>query len=87
MNSPDRQPDIETLQSRLREALAREQEAARRHAEELSRLRHDINGALSPALLTADRLLMAEDPKQKQAGERISTAIKRAAMILQTTKT
>lgn len=48
-------------------------------AETLRRLRHDLRGILSPALMTADRLLMStEDPLAKRAAETMVETIERA---------
>jgi hypothetical protein len=46
------------------------------------RLRHDIRGALSPALLTADRLLTHGDPAVQRAGDIVVRAVERAAALL-----
>ena len=46
------------------------------------RLRHDIRGALSPALLTADRLLTHADPAVQRAGDIVVRAVERAATLL-----
>ncbi len=45
-------------------------------------LRHDLRGALSPALLTADRLLTNSDPAVKRAGEIMVHAVERAAALM-----
>ncbi len=47
--------------------------------ETLRHLRHDLRGILSPALMTADRLLMTtEDPVAKRAAETMVDTIERA---------
>lgn len=46
------------------------------------RLRHDIRGALSPALLTADRLLVHQDPAVQRAGDIVVRAVERASALL-----
>ena len=46
------------------------------------RLRHDVRGALSPALLTADRLLANADPAVQRAGDIMVRAIEKAAAFL-----
>ncbi len=46
------------------------------------RLRHDIRGALSPALLTADRLLTHAEPAVQRAGDIMVRAIEKAAALL-----
>ncbi|MEJ1977434.1 MAG: hypothetical protein WDN49_16385 [Acetobacteraceae bacterium] len=60
---------------RLEAALANRIEAQRR-------LRHDLRGVLSPALLTADRLLNNTDPVVKRAGEMMVVAVERATALL-----
>ena len=48
-------------------------------AETLRQLRHDLRGILSPALMTADRLLMStEDPVARRAAETMVETIERA---------
>ena len=51
----------------------------RLETETLRRLRHDLRGILSPALMTADRLLMSpQDPMAKRAAETLVETIERA---------
>jgi signal transduction histidine kinase len=45
-------------------------------------LRHDVNGALTPALLMADQLRTHADPAAQRAGERIGQAIVRVTKLL-----
>jgi hypothetical protein len=59
----------------LEAALATRIEAQRR-------LRHDLRGALSPALLTADRLLSNADPAVKRAGQMMVMAVERASALM-----
>ena len=56
--------------------------AAAVRLESQRRLRHDIRGALSPALLTADRLLTHADPAVQRAGDVVVRAVERAAALL-----
>lgn len=53
----------------------------------VSRVRHGVNGALTPALLVADRLRADPDPRIRQAGENIARAITRAVEMLGATRT
>ncbi len=47
--------------------------------EEFSRLRHDLRGILSPALMTADRVLMSsQDPLARRAAETMIATVERA---------
>lgn len=64
--------------------------AAQIHLAELraqvSSLRHDLRGILSPALLTADRLVNSEDPAIRKAGEVVIRTVERAAARLAESK-
>ncbi len=51
-----------------------------------SSLRHDLRGILSPALLTAERLLSHEDPAIRRAGEMMVKTVERASARLAETK-
>ncbi len=75
----------EAQAARLREA---EQGLARLAALEAgtASLRHDLRGILSPALLTADRLLGSEDRLVKRAGEAMVRAVERAEARLAETR-
>ena len=65
----------------LEQALARIEELERM----MSRLRHDVRGALSPALLMADSLRHHADPHVQRAGEMIGRAIDRVTGMLRST--
>lgn len=52
----------------------------------VSRLRHDLRGALSPALLMADRLQMQKDPVAQRASEVIGRTVDRITEILDATR-
>ncbi len=52
----------------------------------VSHTRHDVNGALTPALMVADRLRSNADPAVSNAGEKIATSILRATSILKATR-
>lgn len=64
------------------ETAAAKQACATTRLEANRRLRHDIRGALSPALLTADRLLTHTDPAVQRAGNIMVNAVERAADLL-----
>ena len=69
----------------LRQGLAVRQAAETQLASRVElqrRLRHDLRGALSPALLTADRLITHEDPRVRRAGEIMVRSVDRAASLL-----
>jgi hypothetical protein len=53
----------------------------------VSRVRHSVHGALTPALLVADRLRADPDPRMRQAGEKIARSIMRAVELLAMTRT
>lgn len=52
----------------------------------ISRLRHDIRGAVSPAMLVADRLRGSPDPGVQRAGERIIRTVERVLELLDATR-
>lgn len=52
----------------------------------VSTLRHDISGALTPALMMADRLQMDPDPRIQRAGESIARSIMRAVDVLKASR-
>ena len=49
-----------------------------RTAAKLSRLRHDVRGALSPALLMAERMETHADSAVRQAADMITESLERA---------
>jgi signal transduction histidine kinase len=65
--------------------------AATQRLEELeelvARMRHDVCGALSPAMLMADMLLQQPDPKVRTAAERIVAAIERTTALVRASRT
>lgn len=77
---------IAALEQALDDAAWREAAARDEQHASLSRLRHDVRGALSPALLIADRLMMSGDADKTRAGELIVKSITRATELLATTK-
>lgn len=67
---------------RLRAELAAAGSAQRQLSElraQLSGLRHDVRGILSPALLVSDRLLTHDEPHVRRAGEVMVRTVERAA--------
>ena len=54
--------------------------------EATARLRHDLNGILSPTLLTADHLLAHEDATVRRAGEIMVKTVERATTRLAETR-
>jgi hypothetical protein len=51
-----------------------------------STLRHGVNGALTPALMMADRLRTNTDPRIQRAGETIANSITRAVELLKSSR-
>ena len=49
---------------------------------EMSSLRHELRGALSPALMVSDRLLKSEDPLIRRAGDTVVRSVERAAAMI-----
>ena len=61
--------------------------ARRRLAElesEMSTLRHELRGALSPALMISDRLLKSQDPLIRRAGDTVVRSVARATDLIGT---
>ncbi len=52
----------------------------------VANVRHDVAGALTPALMVADRLRSHADPAVQSAGEKIGAAVLRATKILKATR-
>lgn len=66
-------------------AAAAEARLAEREAE-LRRLRHDLRGALSPALLSVDRMQASADPAIARTATIVLRAIERAGALLDATR-
>jgi hypothetical protein len=54
---------------------------------QVSNLRHDLRGALSPALIVSDRLIASADPAVRRAGETVVRSIEQASALIATSKT
>ena len=52
-----------------------------------STLRHDLRGALSPALIVSDRLIANADPAIRRAGETVARSIEQASALITGSKT
>ena len=61
---------------------------ARIHAIEagVASLRHDLRGALSPALILSDRLVSSTDPAIRKAGEAVVRSIEQASALIAASK-
>jgi hypothetical protein len=75
----------DTLRVQLDQAASAQVHLAELHAQ-LSLLRHDLHGILSPALLSADRLTANDDPAIRKAGEIVIRTVERATARLAETK-
>ncbi len=73
------------LRAQLAEAGAACVQLAELRAQ-LSGLRHDLRGILSPALLVSDRLLTHEEPHVRRAGEVMVRTVERASARLMDTR-
>jgi hypothetical protein len=51
-----------------------------------SSLRHDLRGALSPALILSDRLVTSTDPAIRKAGEAVVRSIEQASALIAASK-
>ncbi len=49
---------------------------------QVSNLRHDLRGALSPALIASDRLIAHADPAIRRAGETVVRSIEQASALI-----
>ena len=67
----------------LSAATRKADEALAARIEMQRRIRHDMRGALSPALLLADRLLNHADPAVKRTGDIVVRSIERAASLIE----
>jgi len=74
-----------TLRAQLDQAAAAQFHLAELQAQ-LSLLRHDLNGILSPALLSADRLTGSDDPAIRKTGDIVIRTVERATARLAETK-
>ena len=49
---------------------------------QMSSLRHDLRGALSPALIVSDRLIANADPTVRKAGETVARSVEQASALI-----
>ena len=69
---------VSVLRAQLAEAGAAQVQLAELRAQ-LTTLRHDVRGILSPALLVSDRLLAHDEPHVRRAGEVMVRTVERAS--------
>jgi signal transduction histidine kinase len=70
--------ELAAMQRELRAALWRNARLAALGVA-VAKVNHDLRGTLSPAMLTAERLQMHDDPKVKRAGDLLIRMVERAA--------
>jgi hypothetical protein len=68
---------LSTLRAQLDEASGAQVQLAELRSQ-LSHLRHDLRGILSPTLLVADRLIGSEDASVRRAGDVVIRTVERA---------
>ncbi len=54
---------------------------------QMSSLRRDLRGALSPALIVSDRLIANADPAVRKAGETVARSVEQASALITAAKT
>lgn len=69
--------ELATMQRELRAALWRNARLAALGTA-VAKVNHDLRGVLSPAMLTAERLQMSDDPTAKRSGDLLVRTIERA---------
>ena len=78
-------PELDAISRELREARAL-QSRLQEMDDAAAVLRHNLRGALSPALMMADRLIAHKDPAVQRAGEIVVRSIDRATALIAATK-
>jgi signal transduction histidine kinase len=76
--------ELAAMQRELRAALWRNARLAALGAA-VAKISHDLRGILSPAMLTAERLQMSQDPSIKRAGDTLVRAVERATELVRRT--
>ncbi len=76
--------ELAAMQRELRAALWRNARLAALGTA-VAKISHDLRGILSPALLTAERLQMNQDPAIKRAGDTLVRAVERATDLVRRT--
>jgi signal transduction histidine kinase len=76
--------ELAAMQRELRAALWRNARLAALGTA-VAKINHDLRGILSPALLTAERLQMNQDPAIKRAGDTLVRAVERATELVRRT--
>ena len=76
--------ELAAMQRELRAALWRNARLAALGTA-VAKISHDLRGILSPALLTAERLQMSQDPSIKRAGDTLVRAVERATELVRRT--
>ncbi len=76
--------ELAAMQRELRAALWRNARLAALGTA-VAKISHDLRGILSPALLTAERLQMSQEPPIKRAGDTLVRAVERATELVRRT--
>ena len=76
--------ELAAMQQELRAALWRNARLAALGTA-VAKISHDLRGILSPALLTAERLQMSQDPSIRRAGDTLVRAVERATELMRRT--
>lgn len=76
--------ELAAMQRELRAALWRNARLAALGTA-VAKISHDLRGILSPALLTAERLQMSQEPSIKRAGDTLVRAVERATELVRRT--
>ncbi len=76
--------ELAAMQRELRAALWRNARLAALGTA-VAKISHDLRGILSPALLTAERLQMSQEPSIKRAGDTLVRAVERATDLVRRT--
>ncbi len=78
-------PGFDAIGRELRDARAQRSRVQESDAA-VATLRHNLRGALSPALMMSDRLIAHEDPPVRRAGEIVARSIDRATALIAATR-
>lgn len=76
--------ELAAMQHELRAALWRDARLAALGTA-MAKISHDMRGTLSPALLTAERLQMSQEPSIRRAGDVLVRAVERATELMRRT--
>ncbi|TLU73852.1 ATP-binding protein [Lichenicoccus roseus] len=84
--TPDRSAEDQALIDALTTRATTAEQALVQRDATMSKLRHDLRGILSPAMLMADRLSGSVDPIARRTAETLIKTIERADAALKATR-